>query len=241
MPLNSYFSLKLLTPCLILALTSACTSKIDATQTVDSEPIRYLALGDSYTIGTGINEENNYPNQLTDSLNARAYTFDTTAVIATNGWTTSDLKNGIEESQPDTNFDLVSLLIGVNNQYQGLDVELYQTEFKELLDQAIRFANGDTSSVFIISIPNYGVTPFGQSRDPIMIEEEIKIYNNIAKDFSTDYGIPFINVTDISEMAENDLTLLASDNLHPSAVMYAMWVEKMLPAVTQILTKNERI
>lgn len=235
MPLNTYFSLKLLSLYLFVVLVSACNSKIDTTESVISEPIRYLALGDSYTIGTGISEENNYPQQLTDSMTVRGYTFDTTAVIATNGWTTTDLKNGIQEAQPSNNFDLVSLLIGVNNQYQGLDIELYQTEFRELLDQAISFAEGDTSKVFVISIPNYGVTPFGQSRNPVVIRQELAMYNNLALDYTSELGISFINITDISELAENDSTLLAPDDLHPSAKMYAMWVEKMLPRVTELL------
>lgn len=150
MSLNTYFSLKILSLLLFLTLISACDTKIDTNEAYDFEPIKYLALGDSYTIGTGINEINNYPNQLTDSLTARGYTFDTTAVIATNGWTTTDLKNGIKNAQPASNYDLVSLLIGVNNQYQGLYIELYQTEFKELIDKAITFADDDTSNVIII-------------------------------------------------------------------------------------------
>jgi lysophospholipase L1-like esterase len=235
MSLNTYYSLKILTLILFLTLITACDAKIDTKESYFSEPVNYLALGDSYTIGTGIDQENNYPNQLTDSLKARGYTFDSTAVIATNGWTTTDLKKGIEEAQPGTNYDLVSLLIGVNNQYQGLDIELYRTEFKELLDQAITFANADTSNIVVISIPNYGVTPFGQSREPVIIRQELEIYNSIAKQLSSDYSVPFVNITEISEMAEEDTTLLAPDNLHPSAKMYSMWVEEMLPTITEIL------
>lgn len=236
---NTYYSRKFLSLILLSLVFSACQSKIDSTETIISEPIRYLALGDSYTIGTGINEENNYPNQLTDSLLAKDFLLDTTAVIATNGWTTTDLNDGIREADPQSNYDLVSLLIGVNNQYQGLDIELYQSEFKELLDQAISFAGGDTSNVVVISIPNYGVTPFGQSRDPVIIRQEIQIYNSVAEQFALDYGIPFIDVTGISELAENDTSLIASDNLHPSAKMYAMWVKELLPIVTNIVRSNE--
>jgi len=239
MALNTYFSLNLPSLFLFLILLTGCNSKIDPSETLDPEPITYLALGDSYTIGTGIAEDNNYPNQLTDTLTARGYTFDTTAVIATNGWTTTDLLNGIEKADPISDYDLVSLLIGVNNQYQGLDMELYETEFMELLSQAISFAGGDTSKVIVLSIPNYGVTPFGQSRNPVVIRQELEIYNSIAEEFTLDYGIPFIDVTSISELAENDSTLLAPDNLHPSAKMYAMWVHKMLTNVTQVLDHND--
>lgn len=236
---NAYYSLKIFPFLLLLLLLTACNSKIDTTETNVSEPIRYLALGDSYTIGTGINEENNYPHQLSDSLSARGYTLDTTAVIATNGWTTTDLKNGIDEAQPEPNFDLVTLLIGVNNQYQGLDIELYRNEFKELLDKAITFARGDTSNIVVISIPNYGVTPFGQSRNPVVIRQEIEIYNNLAKQFAADFGISYINITELSELAENDPSLLAIDDLHPSAKMYAMWVQRMLPTVIKIAQDHE--
>jgi lysophospholipase L1-like esterase len=235
MPLNTYFSLNLSSLFLFLIFLTGCNSKIDPSETFDPEPISYLALGDSYTIGTGISEENNYPNQLTDSLTARGYTFDTTAVIATNGWTTTDLKNGIQSINPDTNYDLVSLLIGVNNQYQRLNIELYRTEFTELLEQAIEFAGGDTTAVFVISIPNYGVTPFAQSRDPERIEMEIQSYNEIAKVITTNYNIPYINITPISELAAGDTSWLASDELHPSAKMYSLWVDEMVPTVTHIL------
>jgi lysophospholipase L1-like esterase len=118
-----------------------------------------------------------------------------------------------------------------------LDIELYQIEFRELLDQSIAFARGDTSQVFVVSIPNYGVTPFGQYRNPEVVGKEIAFYNEIAKDISNEYGIPFVNITPISEEAEDDDSLLASDQLHPSAKMYAMWIEEMLPTVTKIIQK----
>lgn len=218
-----------------------CTSETKPKETPNSEHIRYLALGDSYTIGTGIEEENNYPNQLSDSLSTKGLTIDTTQIIAVNGWTTTDLKDGIEATNPDSSFDMVSLLIGVNNQYQGLELELYRTEFRELLEQAVTFAGNDTARVWVISIPNYGVTPFAESRNPVIIRQEIQVYNGIAKEIASEYGIPFVDITPISELAADDTSLLASDELHPSAQMYAMWVEEMLPTVTQILNTNDGI
>ncbi|MEQ8523340.1 SGNH/GDSL hydrolase family protein [Gracilimonas sp.] len=216
-------------------LLSNCESKVKKNASDSAEPVSYLALGDSYTIGTGIDQTNNYPNQLADSLSTLGFQVDTTQIIATNGWTTTDLKNGIAENKPPSDFDLVSLLIGVNNQYQWLDIELYRAEFRELLEQAVEFAGGKSENVFVISIPNYGVTPFAQSKDPETIRRKIKEYNNIAEEISNEFDILFINITPISEMAANDLSLLASDELHPSAKMYSMWIEEMLPTVTQII------
>lgn len=235
MYLSYYFRFLLTSFMLIFLISSGCTNEIKQTDPPEIEPVSYLALGDSYTIGTGIEEENNWPNQLSEALTDNDLTVEKTQVIAVNGWTTTDLKNGIAETNPDSSFDLVSLLIGVNNQYQGLDIELYRTEFRELLEQSIVFAQGDTSNVFVVSIPNYGVTPFAQNREPEIIGEEIALYNDIAEDISSEYGIPFVNITPISEEAEDDDSLLASDELHPSAKMYDMWVEEILPTVTEIL------
>ncbi|MGN8225978.1 SGNH/GDSL hydrolase family protein [Gracilimonas sp. BCB1] len=216
-------------------LVSNCDTKVKKSASESAQPVSYLALGDSYTIGTGIEREHSYPYQLADSLSTLGFKIDTTHIIATNGWTTADLKNGIAEHNPASDFDLVSLLIGVNNQYQWLDIELYKVEFRELLEQAIGFAGGDSKKVFVISIPNYGVTPFAQSKDPETIRRKISEYNALAQDISGEYDVSFINITPISEMAEDDLTLLATDELHPSAKMYSMWIEEMLPTVTHIL------
>ena len=134
---------------------------------------------------------------------------------------------------------MVSLLIGVNNQYQGLDIELYKKEFRQLLKQAITFAGNDASHVIAVSIPNYGVTPFGQSRNPVIIRQEIQVYNDIAREITKQQNIPFVNITLISEFAAHNASLLASDNLHPSKDMYAMWVAKLLPVTTEILLQDD--
>lgn len=233
------FSLIFVAITFIIQVFTGCTSEKKPDQNPDYERVRYLALGDSYTIGTGIEEQNNYPNQLSDSLFSMGFEIDTTQIIAVNGWTTTDLKEGIKATDPDSSFHIVSLLIGVNNQYQGLELNIYRAEFNELLEQAIVFAGGDTSNVWVISIPNYGVTPFSESRNPVIIRQEIEVYNRIAKDIASEYGIPFVDVTPISELASDDTSLLASDELHPSAKMYAMWVTEMLPTVNQILSAND--
>jgi lysophospholipase L1-like esterase len=234
--MNTFLKTTLLLPLfLTLFLISANCQTNKENQKYEKEPIRYLALGDSYTIGTAINPENSYPYQLADTLRMMGISVDTTQIIATNGWTTTDLKNGIQEADPSSGFDMVSLLIGVNNQYQGKEIELYKAEFRELLEQAIGFAGGKADRVIVISIPNYGVTPFAASRNPEKIGTELIEYDRIAKEISGEYDIPFINITPISELATDDLSLLASDELHPSAKMYSMWIGEILPTVTKII------
>ncbi|MBD3615181.1 MAG: SGNH/GDSL hydrolase family protein [Gracilimonas sp.] len=235
MKLLNHSTLLLIQITVLFFFSANCSSEIKPPDLSENEPVTYLALGDSYTIGTGIDTTESWPIQLSEALQDKGLSVKETKIIATNGWTTTDLKSGIAETAPDSSFDLVSLLIGVNNQYQGLDIELYRTEFRELLDQSIAFARGDTSQVFVVSIPNYGVTPFGQYRNPEVVGEEIAFYNKIAKNISNEYGISFVNITPISEEAEDDDSLLASDQLHPSAKMYAMWIEEMLPTVIKII------
>lgn len=228
---TSCYSKSLLYFALLFPILISCQTKTDSLEPTNSESFSYLALGDSYTIGTGIDTANSYPMQLTDSLTVEGYTFEETQIIATNGWTTQDLIDGIQDTKPGSDHDLVSLLIGVNNQFQGLEIDLYTTQFRDLLEQAIGFAGMDTSKVLVISIPNYGVTPFGQAFDPDKIRTEITQYNEIASEISAEYDIPFINITPISELAADDPDLLASDKLHPSAEMYSLWVTEILKIV----------
>lgn len=232
-------SQKLLYIIILVLIFTQCEQKIERKEPTITAPVSLLALGDSYTIGTGINPDDSWPYQLGDSLSSRNFTVDSTVIIATNGWTTTDLLSGIDNNDASSAFNLVSILIGVNNQYQNLDLDLYRNEFRKIIEEAINFARGDTAKIFIVSIPNYGVTPFGQHRNPVIVKQEIEYYNGIAKEIGSDYDIPFINITPISELAANDSTLLAQDNLHPSAKMYAMWINEMLPTVTQILQAHE--
>ena len=227
--------------CLITLLTfiftiSSCTKKpvMNTTQLADT-PLTFLALGDSYTIGESVSESERWPVQLSDSLASKGVTIEKTDIIATTGWTTEELLAGIEDASPDTTYDLVSLLIGVNNQYRGYDISTYRIEFEELLQQAISFTGGDPSKVFVVSIPNYGVTPFGQTRGEDEIRKELLEYDAIAEDIATKYEIPFVNITPISEQAKTYPALVASDDLHPSGKMYTLWVEEILPIVEEML------
>lgn len=239
MKLFIYSSQKFIIAAILLLFFTQCDQHIERKNGYNGSPISFIALGDSYTIGTGIQPVNSWPYQLQDSLLNRGFSVDTTEIIATNGWTTTNLLTAIENREDSSTFDLVGVLIGVNNQYQNLDLDIYRTEFRQIIEKAIYFAGGDTSRIFILSIPNYGVTPFGKNRNPVIIKQELEVYNDIANNIGDEFDIPFVNITPISELAANDTSLLASDNLHPSAKMYALWIQKMLPEVTQIIQKND--
>ncbi|RNC79963.1 MAG: SGNH/GDSL hydrolase family protein [Balneola sp.] len=228
-------------PALILSILflGSCTQSTEKKQPHDqNKPVRYLALGDSYTIGESVPEPERWPNQLADSLRVAGLFVEEVSIIARTGWTTAELQQGIEEEEPLSEYDLVSLLIGVNNQYRGYDLNIYRKEFKELLQQAIGFARGNKEKVFVVSIPNYGVTPFGQSRGEERIRQELLIYDAIADSIASTFDIPFVNISPISEWAKDDPSLIAEDELHPSGEMYSLWVKEMIPTVREILSEQ---
>lgn len=207
--------------------------------TMKSKTYNYLALGDSYTIGESVEINNRYPVQLVDSLKQAGIQIDNLKIIAKTGWTTDELSEGIDTSKLLDQYDLVSLLIGVNNQYRGRDIENYRIEFKKLLERAIKFAGSDKNKVIVISIPDWGVTPFAKERDTATISKEIDAYNAVKFEECKKAGVQYINVTDISRKAKTDTTLLAEDGLHPSGKMYDLWVQEIFPKALSILTKEE--
>jgi lysophospholipase L1-like esterase len=202
-------------------------SLLMAQQTDKSKPMKFLALGDSYTIGESVAEDQRWPVLLVKELNARGKNFGKPQIIATTGWRTDDLKNAILNANPGKDFDMVSVLIGVNNQYQGKSVESYAPEFEELLDMAMEFAGGDKSKVFVVSIPDYGFTPFGKEKQE-KITKELNDYNRVNKKISEEKGIKYFNITDVSRKGFEDPALVASDGLHPSGKMYGEWVKIIL-------------
>lgn len=204
---------------------------------VKQDSLSFLALGDSYTIGESVSETLRWPVQLQamliDSLDIK---LKDPRIIARTGWTTDELQQAINDADiKGQTFDLVGLLIGVNNQYRGYNVDQYRVEFLNLLDQAIGFSGGDTTRVFVISIPDYGVTPFAQNRDKEKIAKEIDLYNTIAKEFAEKRGVTYFDITPISREAVEDPTLIAGDGLHPSGKMYAEWVKLIFPWSSNIL------
>ena len=216
-----------------LALVIVLYSCTPSTQKLDThKKYTFLALGDSYTIGESVEDSQRWPVQLAERLGQDSITLEPT-IVATTGWTTDELLSGIVKSDTEGTYDLVSLLIGVNNQYRGYDEDQYEKEFKVLLDKAIEFANGNNHHVFVVSIPDYGVTPFVKEKgmDPEKIAHELDSYNAIAQKIATLRDISFIDITEISRNAAGDATLIAADGLHPSGKMYKQWVEQMYSQV----------
>ncbi|MDG2372077.1 MAG: SGNH/GDSL hydrolase family protein [Flavobacteriaceae bacterium] len=190
--------------------------------------IRYLALGDSYTIGEGLEVKNRWPNQLANRLEKSFNYSVNLKIIAKTGYTSRELLDEIDKKSLTNNYDYVSILIGVNNQYRGLDIVEFEEELNILLDKSISFANGKRDKVFVLSIPDWGVTPFGENRDRAMISKEIDEYNSVVSKVSANKGLKYYDITDISRKVEVIEGLVASDGLHPSALMYSMWVDKVI-------------
>lgn len=195
-----------------------------------AKSLTYLALGDSYTIGEAVTAKESFPYQLQAALKTKGIAVAEPQIIAKTGWTTDELLVAIAEQKPASNFDLVTLLIGVNNQYRGYPLNTYEQEFKQLLTLAIGFASGDAGKVRVVSIPDWGCTPFAakEGRDAAQVAEEIDAYNGINKLVSMAMEVTYIDITPHSRLAANDLSLLAVDELHPSGKMYAEWVSQLL-------------
>jgi len=204
-----------------------------ATSVPSNQTFRYLALGDSYTIGESVSEEERWPNQLAALKNPTGE-IDVT-IIARTGWTTSELWEGIQAVNPQGTYDMVSLLIGVNNQYRGYDINEYREEFRFLLEKAIEYAGGNPNHVFVLSIPDWGVTPFATGRDRGQISSEIDTFNQINLEESKKAGVHYVDVTPISREAVYDSALIATDGLHPSGKMYTEWAKLALPIAVEIL------
>ena len=200
-------------------LLASCTS-------MPEKDVRYLALGDSYTIGEAVPEAERFPVQLARALNIGEPT-----IIAKTGWTTDELSAQLDTVRLAGPFDLVTLLIGVNNQYRGRSAEEYRTQFADLLQRAIGFAGGDPKKVIVVSIPDWGVTPFAEGRDRAKIANEIDRYNAVNREETARAGAKYVDITPISR--RSDPKLVASDGLHPSGEMYREWAEAIAPAVTR--------
>ena len=196
--------------------------------------LRFLALGDSYTIGERVSEKDRWPNQLARSLAAQGIQTDI-KIIARTGWTVDELWQGIQANPPIGVYDLVTLLIGVNDQYRGYPADGYREDYRFMLGKAIEYAGRDPDKMIGLSIPDWGFTPFAADRDTETISRQIDEFNAINFEETKSSGAHYVDVTEISRMATEDLELIAGDRLHPSGKMYAMWAEKVLPVAREIL------
>ncbi|MBS3806762.1 MAG: SGNH/GDSL hydrolase family protein [Bacteroidales bacterium] len=210
---------------------------IDHSEVTDTTKVSYLALGDSYTIGESVPESERWPVQLSRRLSGESFKVEPVRIIARTGWTTGQLLDGIDRERIEGPYDVVSLLIGVNNQYQGLDFGIYRTQFDSLLRTSIDLARGRKEKVFVLSIPNYGVTPFAASRDTARIRREIDRYNEVADSICQSYGVAFFNITPISRRAGDEPSLVASDGLHPSGKQYRLWVDHIEDSARTIFSE----
>jgi len=253
MPLNKFIFINMRLKTIVLTLTvglaflgcNSCTdspapaesSNPEIQTPTDPQNFKLIALGDSYTIGQSVCENCRFPAQLKDSLQARFTELDTfnLEIIAQTGWTTTNLKSAISTAAPPTDFDLVTLLIGVNNQYQNKPFELYEIEFIELVTTAISLVGGDASKLIVVSIPDYAYTPFGQGSNALNISTQLELYNTFAQTYCADNSLKYVYITDITQEGLTNPALVASDNLHPSALAYTKFVERILPLALDIL------
>lgn len=204
-----------------VVMTPKDTTKIVA------DSLNYLALGDSYTIGEAVPDTQSFPYQLAAQLHTQKVAVKKPAIIAVTGWTTDNLIAAIANSGlTGKKYDFVTLLIGVNDQYQGLSQDNYKVKFQHVLNTAIDFVNGDKTKVFVLSIPDYGVTPFANGNDAV-IGPQIDQFNAINKSISIAAGVNYLDITGISRQAANDPGLIAPDGLHPSGKMYGLWVGEL--------------
>lgn len=206
-----------------------------STAFTQTKTLSYLALGDSYTIGESVPEHKNFPHQVVELLRKEKINIDDPGIVAKTGWTTDELQEQLSRTRLAVPFDFITLLIGVNNQYRGRSEKEYAQQFEELLQQAIGYAGDKANHVIVLSIPDWGVTPFAKDRDRKKIAKEIDAFNAINEKIAKKYNVHYINITPLTREAATDKTLVAEDGLHPSAKDYTRWaklvVEVMLKEI----------
>lgn len=191
----------------------------------------YLALGDSYTIGEKVTQEENFPNQAVGMLRESGLDFASPKIVAKTGWTTDELQAGIKKAKLESHYDFVSLLVGVNNQYRQRTVADYILQFESLLDQALKFARNNNNRVIVISIPDWGITPFANGRDREKIASEIDEYNRANKEIADKYNVHYINITLGNRKAGAGKEMVTRDGLHPSGKEYYKWAAELAAVI----------
>ena len=222
----------------LILICAACSSKPQINiAKANLSGFSYLALGDSYTIGESVAETDRWCVQLATLLSKEKIMTATPDIIAKTGWTTAELNDGIVAAKNGAQYDVVSLLIGVNNQYRGQSLERYRTEFKALLQTSIKFAKGRSDRVFVLSTPDWGVSPFANGRDTAKISREIDAFNAVAREESERAMVVFVDITPQSRLGRGDASMIAKDGLHFSGKMYQLWAGAALPMVIKLLEK----
>ncbi len=222
---------------LLIGFSFACIYLRGQSKKTAKHMYTYLALGDSYTIGELVPARDNFPHQAVRLLKEHNIDVADPVIIATTGWTTDELAASIREHNIQDKFAFVTLLIGVNNQYRGRSIENYRAEFLQLLNQAIGYANGRPDKVFVLSIPDWGATPFAEGRDKPKVAREIDEYNAACKEIATAHKCHYIEITASTREHGRDKEYLAEDGLHPSGKEYAIWAEKLAADVAKELKK----
>ena len=195
---------------------------------------KFLALGDSYTIGQSVEVNQRWPVQFLKELKSSVNAIDTLQIIARTGWRVDQLKEAMNSSNLEPPYGLVSLLIGVNNQYQGQNANDFRPEFIEILEKSLKLVNNRKERIFVVSIPDWGASPYGFGFDRAKVSKEINDFNSVVKEESEKRGLRYFDITTISRRALLDRTLIASDGLHPSGKMYKLWVDKMIPIISKV-------
>lgn len=204
------------------------------------KPLRFLALGDSYTIGEGVSVDACWPFIVTQQLRASGIVIDDPDIVAVTGWTTDELAAGMDQATLEPSYDLVTLLIGVNNQYRGRDLANYREEFAALLARTIALAGGDARHVLGVSIPDWGVTRFAktENRDGARIGAELDAFNTAAQQMVEAARGAWVDITPVSRQCADAPDMLADDGLHPSAMQYRLWAERIMPVARTVLTRQ---
>lgn len=201
----------------------------------DDEPSRILALGDSYTVGTGVDDEGRWVTKLTERLRSAGDPVADPVVVAENGWTTGDLEAGIDDADPEGPFDLVTLLVGANNCFQGESAAAFEPKFRDLLDRALGFAT-DPSSTVVITVPDYTLTPVGGDNDPEEHAERLETYNEIVREAARARETRLVDVVPPSKRVRENPELIADDDLHPAPAQHELWLERIEPVASDALS-----
>ena len=219
-----------------ISLFAACNKKTSSPVVITPPNTKtYLALGASYTIGQSVSASERFPAQTVSILRQQGIALADPVYIAQTGWTTVNLQNAITTQNPPSTYDVVSLLIGVNDQFQGMDTAGYAIRFTQLIEKSIQLAKGNKSNVFVLSIPDYSVTPFVSSGNKAKVRMEVEWFNTINKRITLANGVSYTDITPSSREAETNPALIASDNLHPSGQEYKKWAEMLAPKITAVL------